>query len=260
MEIVRTCKYCNKFFEKIEGRIFSNHVRWCPENKTNGDKGSKALSKSAYKRNDLKYGKRDWYIKICKNCNNKYKVHCRESQLNNGKSVKQCCSSSCAHSFSGKLAYTGWNDENRKIASIHSKQLWLDPTYIKKICSFNKRFTSKGEVEIREYFKTTFPDDGWTFGGNLKFNNQRIVRDLYSKSLNVCIEYDGIWHFKNIHGQLKSKQAKDKALEDWCLTNDYRLIRIDEDKYNTNKKYYLNKIIAEAYNGKEQIIKIGDKY
>jgi very-short-patch-repair endonuclease len=259
----RTCKYCNILFKSIEGKVFSNHVRWCPANKTNGDKGRKALSKAASRQNDLKYGKKKWYTKTCKNnsCFNVFKVYCHEISLENPKIVNQCCSKKCAASVGGKLSYTGWNSTNRKRQSIISKKNWDDPKYRKTLLSKNKKiFTSKGELEIREHFKKTFPYDSWTHGGSLKFNNQRIIRDLYSNTLKVCIEYDGIWHFKDIKGQLISKQLKDKALHDWCLANNYRLIRIDEDLYKTDKKRYLNLVITEAYNGSKQIVKLGIRY
>lgn len=42
----RVCPYCKKEFVQIEGRVFANHVRWCTENTSNGDKG-KAIHLSA---------------------------------------------------------------------------------------------------------------------------------------------------------------------------------------------------------------------
>ena len=36
------CKYCNRELN-VNSKIFANHVRWCPENKTNGDKGRKKI-------------------------------------------------------------------------------------------------------------------------------------------------------------------------------------------------------------------------
>jgi very-short-patch-repair endonuclease len=72
----------------------------------------------------------------------------------------------------------------------------------------------------------------------------------------VIFEYDGIWHFKDIHGQLDSKIKKDQTLEKWVIENDWRLIRIKDEIYNTNKTYYLDLIENYVYKSKEQIIKI----
>lgn len=35
MEKDRQCHHCNKIFYSIEGRIFSNHVKWCEHNPKN---------------------------------------------------------------------------------------------------------------------------------------------------------------------------------------------------------------------------------
>ena len=82
-------------------------------------------------------------------------------------------------------------------------------------------------------------------------------RDLYSKKLKVCIEYDGIWHFKDIHGQLESKRIKDVALKDWCKEHSYKLIRIDEDWFSINK---LDEIESLTYESNEQLILLGERY
>jgi very-short-patch-repair endonuclease len=115
-------------------------------------------------------------------------------------------------------------------------------------------FTSKGECELREYFKRNFPDDGWTWGG-CRYNGRMLSRDLFSKKLKVCIEYDGIWHFKDIHGQLKDKQEKDEILNNWCKGMGYRMIRIKEELYKSNKKFWLTKLQDEVYNGTDQLVK-----
>jgi hypothetical protein len=110
------------------------------------------------------------------------------------------------------------------------------PEYVPKfMLTTSKRFTSKGEVEVRTHFQTHFPDDEWTFGGALKIHGVSLVRDLYSNKQKICIEYDGIWHFKDIHGQLEKKVSKDNLLRLWCEQHDYRLIRMSEDFYKINK-------------------------
>lgn len=97
--------------------------------------------------------------------------------------------------------------------------------------------------------------DGWKSGGGLKFEGKRIVRDLWSDKLQICFEYDGIWHFEDILGQLEDKKIKDNLLEKWCIYNNYRLIRIDELEF-INEQQIENLI----YENKEPIIKIGKRY
>lgn len=116
--------------------------------------------------------------------------------------------------------------------------------------------SSKNERAIVEYFKKSYPDDEWKTAGRLVLSDGSfLARDLWSDKLKVCFEYDGIWHFKDICGQLSKKQIKDKLLEEWCINNSYRLIRIDEKEYKNIKQ-----IVDLIYKNKEQIIKIGTRY
>ena len=78
---------------------------------------------------------------------------------------------------------------------------------------------------------------------------------MWSDVLKVCFEYDGIWHFKDIYGQLDKKQNKDKLLELWCINNNYRLVRVDEDCYKN-----IQQIEELIYNSLDAIIKIGNSY
>jgi hypothetical protein len=96
----------------------------------------------------------------------------------------------------------------RESASIKSKKLWEDEDYAKRVLENNRRFTSKNEVIIRDYFIDKFPGDEWTYGGSLKVQDELIIRDLYSPKLKICFEYDGVWHFRDIKGQLAKKTEK----------------------------------------------------
>ena len=146
----------------------------------------------------------------------------------------------------------------KKCAKLHQIDPWEDEDYAKSVLSTNKRFTSKNEVLIREYFINTYPNDEWTFGGGIKINGQQISRDLYSNKLKICFEYDGIWHFKDIYGQLNKKKLKDSLLEQWCLDNKYSLIRLDEDHFNNQSLTILEKIFYSL--NEPSIIKIGNRY
>jgi len=136
------------------------------------------------------------------------------------------------------------------------KKKWQDPEYAILAMGRLRKFTSKGEEEVKKYFKDNYPNDEWTFGGPIKYDDILLTRDLYSNKLKVSIEYDGIWHFKDIHGQLEEKQIKDNKLEKWTVDNDWRLIRIKDELFIKNKDLYLKKLIDCVYNKSDQIIKI----
>jgi hypothetical protein len=164
------------------------------------------------------------------------------------------CSSTCVGKYSRQFKTS---DEFKEKCRIGMRKVWQNSEYAIKAVkrmSISKRFNSKGEIEIREHFKNKFPNDIWTFGPCV-INNQTIVRDMFSKKLKVCVEYDGVWHFKDIHGQLKNKQEKDLLLEKWCELNEYRLIRIKEDLYKSDKNFWLDKLENIIYHSNEKLIK-----
>lgn len=95
--------------------------------------------------------------------------------------------------------------------------------------------------------KNKFPDDCWKQGfidGTRKHDGFILSPDCHSDKLKVVIEYDGIWHFKDIHNQLERKQNVDRALLKYCKENGYRLIRIDEGLKITNEM--IEKAIYES--------------
>jgi len=214
----------------------------------------KKMSQIKNKMLDEKNGKYIWFEVKCNKCNIEFCVKERENLY--PQKEKYFCNIKCANSR--RLAFSKETVEKIRKKSI---SLWQNEEYVQKQLKNNKKFfTSKGEEDIKKFFKTVCPDDEWTSGGNLKQNGLSLIRDLFSKKLKVCIEYDGVWHFKDIYGQLKIKQKKDRALEKWCLENGYKLIRIDEELYKQNKIYWKHLILDEVYNGEHQIIKFGNKY
>ena len=105
---------------------------------------------------------------------------------------------------------------------------------------------SKGEKEIRNYLK----NNNIVFESQKKFNNCRnknpLPFDFYLPLLNICIEYDGIQHYKSntfFGGEkgLKQRQINDKIKTQYCKDNDIRLLRI---KYNQNNLKKLLSILC----------------
>ena len=212
--------------------------------------------KAQNKRFDKELGKLTKFEVKCHNCGKIFEVEEREKQF--PKKEKYFCSSRCSHIREMSL-------ETKQKLSNSVKQAWENGIYddvdYGTFGNQKKYWSSKVEREIVSYFKENFPKDEWTSGGRIKIDDVSISRDLYSKKLKICIEYDGIWHFKDIHGQLEKKKYKDKKLEEWCIINNYKLIRIDEDYYNSlNKEEFYDEITKIVYNDNSNIIKIGNRY
>jgi hypothetical protein len=169
---------------------------------------------------------------------------------------KKFCNNSCAAGSTNRtrtIDRSYITEQWKSKISNKIKQKWKEGklTYSQK-----RLFSSKNEREIVSYFKENFPADEWKSGGRLKISNEEhLSRDLWSDKLKICFEYDGIWHFKNIHGQLFKKQLKDRLLEQWCTENNYRLIRIDEEFYKN-----IQQIKELVYENQDPIIKIGNRY
>jgi hypothetical protein len=239
------CEKCNLEFETFQTK--ANHYRW--KHKDNSQYIINA--RKAYFRNDeIIFGKRIYENVICsKNgCNNEFLICYREGK----RKKKNFCSASCANSRT-------FSNETNKKRSNSVKLAWKNGVYntesYNEKQNQNRKFTSKKEREIVNYFKINYPQYQWKSGGNLKYKETGLGRDLYSDILKICFEYDGIWHFENINDQLKKKQLKDKLLEEWCTENNYRLIRIDENNFIDFKQ--LENLF---FNENSPIIKIGKRY
>jgi hypothetical protein len=95
--------------------------------------------------------------------------------------------------------------------------------------------TSKGENEIIKYLDL----HNINYIKEKKFDDckykSQLPFDFYLPNYNMCIEYDGIQHFKSIQfwgGKkgLKERQKRDKIKNEYCSLNNIRLIRIRYDE------------------------------
>lgn len=249
---MKQCEICKEEF--LNHAIYANHIRHKHKSKEFYEKVNLKLSLKRQEQKTLKYGSLISKTKYCKFCKSEFTIMEREFI----KKTKKFCSISCANS--GRVV----KEENKlarsRKSSLAQKKNWANKEYREKALQRNGKryFTSKGETEVVNYFKENFPNDEWTTGGSLKLKEERLVRDLYSNKLKICIEYDGIWHFKDIHGQLEGKVLKDNLLEEWCLENNYRLIRIKEDVYKKNPKEVLKLLENIVYKEDCKIKKLYD--
>lgn len=247
---MKVCKYCNK---EIEGShsVYANHVRWCDKNKTNGDKGGNKISEAKKKYYEDVNGSLKVYEVECFRCkkittieepSNKYPIK-----------EKYFCSRRCSN-------IRDFTVETKRKMSNRLIENWKNEEYANKIIKNNTnrniRFTSKGEEEIKNYLKENHKLDNWTSGGGFKYKDKILTRDIYSNDLKIIVEYDGVWHFKDIHGQLEEKQIKDRLLEEWVIDNDWRIVRISDDLYRKEKEKYLEILIKSIYNKSDKVIKI----
>ena len=92
----RICKYCGKLFKDIEGRVFSNHVRWCDKNPKDRTEEFR-LRNEQLKQNIInKFGELKTYKVTCFKCGKEFEVQEREKLF--PKKEKYFCSRKCANS------------------------------------------------------------------------------------------------------------------------------------------------------------------
>lgn len=252
------CLQCE--FETENGKVLANHVRWKHVFLNDPSKKeiySKKLSEKAKISNAARFGELEEITVECAYCGNEFRVTVR-SRGDGTRGIKKCCSRKCASKYSRSFYNPSiiWTEEKREKASIKSKQLWKNGKYDHLLIDGKSMWNSFREIEIREFLKSNHPTDNWSSGlleesGSLRFNV-----DMFSRSLKIIVEYDGIWHFKDIHGQLEKKQLRDSLLENWCLSEGWGLLRIDEDK-----KLDLIEIENLIYKmDSSTIVKVGARY
>lgn len=170
---------------------------------------------------------------------------------------KRCCSKTCSAKYSRSKCSL---ETYKKTVSDKIKSVWKAGKYDHILSTTEQDgrkqyFNSKGEIELREYLKLTLPRYKFTTGMIQKTQEARINPDIWSREYKVIVEYDGIWHFEDIKGQLKDKQRKDKLVEEWCIKNGWRCIRIKEDVYKRSKEEWKEKIKNEVLNGNSPIVR-----
>ncbi len=100
---------------------------------------------------------------------------------------------------------------------------------------------SKGELTI----KSILTDNNISFIQEYRFDdckyNKTLPFDFYIPQLNTCIEFDGKQHFKPIQyfgGEeaFIKQQIKDNIKDEYCRTNNIRLLRIPYTEFNNIKQ------------------------
>ena len=270
------CPLCQKIFS-IKG--FKQHIRKEHYNKSNAIKNSggynghyldaefKQKCSQATKKNNRirsirRFGEYKTFTVTCDNpkCGKQFVVYEQEKRF---LAKKHYCSLKCSHSRTSSFTLKTRQKLSTTMKNIANYLRENNPDEFQRRFGpkeNNRRFTSKNERKIRDFIKSKFPEDNWTFGGHIVIDGLGITRDLYSNKLKICFEYDGVWHFKDIHGQLESKQKKDYALEKWCKINGYRLIRISESWFTEELKSNVNEVVSIIYNTTDQILKFGKEY
>lgn len=232
------CDFCTE-----NGKVMSNHKRWKHITPKGSEKYDATVQKLSKERRE-----RIRFQQICPECKKAFEVIATKTQIENNK-YRHYCSKFCANKQGSKYVdyskVSIWQKEH-PTGCFSTEWKLAHPD-----SNVSKKNHSKRELEIVSYFKSKFPDDEWKQGlidGDHRHNGILLCPDLWSKKIGVVIEYDGIWHFEDIHNQLEHKQKTDKELMQFCRDNNLRIIRIDEELKLTNEQienaiYNSNKMV-----------------
>lgn len=235
-----TCKTCN--FCTDNSKCWANHIRWYHKLTKDTEEYRSYIQKvSKIKSKPIKYIKEE-ILRKCPECNKLYKT-IQKTNKDTGEISYQrkYCSITCANKQGSKhVDYNKVSEWAKNNPRGWCTEEWRNEYMQTEECQWR----SKRENEIVSYFKENFKNDEWTHGCIYK----KLCPDLWSRKLKVVIEYDGIWHFKDIHGQLERKQQNDRDVLKYCKDNGYRLIRIDEDL-----KLSIDDIINAVYNDNKEL-------
>jgi len=221
---------------------YANHIRWKHKDNHSYLKNAREATLNVFEKKAGPLITETTNCAVCgKELEFSYRPNAGKKHIHR-KKEKYFCSTKCSHT-------RVFSDEVKETLRRKSIELWKDPEYAARIIKNNtlqqKRFSSKGEEELRNRINEIF-ENKFTFGGALKVGKDiYFSRDCYSEELKVCIEYDGICHFKDIWGQLAEKKMKDKLLKKWCKKNGYLLIRVKEEVYKQNKELIINSIVND---------------
>ena len=256
------CPVCNKDLSGMRITDVGNHIKWCKFKSA----PTNVYSQAKIKADNARLGQYNVYSVKCSKCGKLVEV--RERSTKFPSKQKYYCSRSCANSRNiSKLhlrqIWTQQKKEKAKVqARVNMKKLWQNEQYANRQLNRDKFFTSKGQRLIRDTIISNHPDDNWTWGClNKKFKELVFRPDMFSHKLKLVFQYDGIGHFKNIYKDYDFQKGKLKQalLQQWCIQNGYKLLRISESWFHSIGKD-VSIVQNILYSLQNPITKLGAEY
>lgn len=251
----KICPVCDKDLSGMRITDVGNHIKWCKFKHNPDNTYSQAMKKA----NVIRFGAFASYKVTCNKCGTEFEVRQREHLF--PKKEKYFCSRSCANSRSNlSQSWTQQKKEKAKVqARVNMKKLWQNEQYAKRCLSI---FTSKGQRLIRDTIIQKHSNDNWTWGSlNKKYKELVFHPDMFSHKLKIVFQYDGIYHFKTIYRNqdLQKSKLKQKVLQQWCIQNGYKLLRISESWFHSIGKD-VSIVQNILYSLENPVTKLGAEY
>lgn len=260
------CPFHGKFKQTANSHLNGNGCPKCGINKS-AHKKRKSLQKFIITADKIHNKKYDYSKVIYKNTNTHIIIICPKHGKFLQRPDHHLRGSGCGKCAGVKLLTT--NEFKEKAIKLHgtkydySHVIYINSlTPITIICPKHGKFLqkptqhlkprgcpsckeSRGELQIKQYLE----NNSFLFNREYVFPNCKdklfLPFDFYIPSLNLCIEFDGVQHFKPLgyYGgikKLKDTRKKDKIKNNYCKLHNINLIRI---AYNENIHKKLNKLL-----------------
>lgn len=137
----RICKYCEEKFVDVNGKWFSNHVRWCDKNPNRNNNNILVKNQEIV---NAKFGEYKEFLVVCYKCNKEFYIEEREKLF--PKREKYYCNRKCANSRDHSIE----TKEKMQNSAIKYRQINGKNVLIlrKIICqSCNKEFETKNKAQ-----------------------------------------------------------------------------------------------------------------
>ena len=195
----KECKWCKELIIVEKQVLFASHVSSCKLNPNFGKKENVYKGKFKVERFEV--------IKKCKKCNNEFKQNLTASEINNKKTNKMCCSSSCAHShimtdvIKEKIRNSINNSESYKLSTINRIKK-VKPKIIHKFICKHCNIESIGR-KTQHYHKICW----LKCCGGIKHGSSRGKCGWY-KDYWCDSSYELVWIIYNIDHNIKFKRNR----------------------------------------------------
>lgn len=128
--------------------------------------------------------------------------------------------------------YVGSNKHVYIICKVHGCFKQISNTHLSG-CGCPKCNRSKGEIKISNFLNKNKINFVEQYKFNECFNKSKLIFDFYLPDKNICIEYDGEFHYKDLgFNNLEYQLNNDNIKNNFCKLNNIDLIRISYEKFN----------------------------
>lgn len=259
---------------KIHNKLTNDIILYRVDRHLLGMKPNKlTLNHFLYKSNELHGDKYDYsLIKLINSNKSKVEIICKDhgvftqrvsNHINLGDGCPKCVgvgkwNSDVLKSEFQKIHFDKYDYSKVKFEGVKNKVIIICKEHGEFAQNIHKHMKGQGCPECKfnsigeEYIKCYLEENNIKYIRQHGFDTCRYINrlsfDFYLPELEICIEFDGIQHFKPVKefgGEFEFQKIieRDNCKNKWCLENDIKLIRIKYNQINKIRKILEKQLI-----------------